>query len=274
MLSLSVGAQLAAPSLSLLFSWTHTLNPALWSRPLLCFEKAPVLWSFRIKWFVSCPLTVSHGNLPKTSQTSQSLLSESSRLEFSAPPASQTQATNCNTPETPCAACHTWSCHPSTPTWLEPHTSARAGLKSSISSLPCRTLLPFHPLIPVPELPLQSDETLESALKCDPVPCFPAPSFLKNLHPSLGAIPRCLCNPKASQLYNYTQISNSSSLLPMLGVIKHMQDTFAWTETFSHEKTPFKEMGSSTANNPDMVPTALYPTHSLPDLTPEQLTIY
>lgn len=33
-------------------------------------------------------------------------------------------------------------------------------------------------------------------------------------------------------------------------------------------------MGSSTANNPDMVPTALYPTHSLPDLTPEQLTIY
>lgn len=78
--------------------------------------------------------TVSYGNLPKISQTSQSLLSRSSRLEFSAPLGSQTQATNSSL---------LWKLpilsvtHRAATPWLKLHTSTRAGLKISIYPLPC-----------------------------------------------------------------------------------------------------------------------------------------
>lgn len=129
-LSLCVGAHLAASSLSLLVSWTRTHT-----QPLPC--RADHSCALVLQDLMVCLLsinTVSYGNLPKISQTSQSLLSRSSRLEFSAPLGSQTQATNSSL---------LWKLpilsvtHRAATPWLKLHTSTRAGLKISIYPLPC-----------------------------------------------------------------------------------------------------------------------------------------
>lgn len=88
-------------------------------------------------------------------------------------------------------------------------------------------LPPTDPCARAPSWLITLSKVMKRWSHCHPIPCFPAPSFLKNLHPSLGAIPRYLCNPRASQLYNYTQTSNSSSLLPILAVINLMKDSLS-----------------------------------------------
>lgn len=177
--------------------------------------------------------------------------------------------------ETLCPACHTRSCHPAP--WHEHQGCGKnlhllPALQDPVSST--HTLLSFHPLIPVPLLLAASSPSPKWGNIG--ISLWGWPNSLSHLPEEAAPIP--WSHPQMSlwseslYSYNYTQISNSSSLLPMLGTINHVQDTLAWSETFLNEKTELKEMDSSITNNPDMAPTARYPTHSLWDPTPVQFT--